>query len=160
MHVIILTFLACGGDSGPTEASARATLDQLRPAVDDIRAQAEAGLDGVSTYETIDCSAIDGPMREMCEAQNAAQKEQGEKQILNFREKVMGPLNRREDVIALGCFRGDEYLGGEPEPPAGSAPETVDIDGLTLGWGLYGEREGIRVSWTSADRRCDLYIAE
>jgi len=158
MQLVILALLACGGDSGPNEASARASLEALRPAFDDIRKQVDAGLGAVSQYEEMDCTAMMEGMREMCQAQAAAQAEEADKQVLAFRDNVMAPISRRDDVISIGCFQGETYLGGEPEPPAGAAPETVDVDGLTLGWGTFGERAGIRISWTTDDRHCDIYL--
>ena len=93
MHLIVLTLLACGGDPGPTEATARASLERLTPAFEDSRNHVNAGLSGVSDYEDIDCSGMIEGMREMCQAQDAAQQAESEDQIKRFRDNVADRVN-------------------------------------------------------------------
>ena len=93
----------------------------------------------------------------MCFARSAAQEQASEDQRMAFRQNVAA-ITARDDVIALRCFDGDTLMGGPTSPPSGAAAETVLVEELQLGWGIFGEREGIHLSWTVDTRRCQLYM--
>ena len=156
MSALALLLWSCTA-SGPTEATARADLERLRPALADIRKQVEVGLDTVSTYQPMDCTDVVEGMREMCQAQAAAQEQASEDQHLAFRKDVVDRITARDDVIALRCFDGERLLGGPREVP-GTVSGTLTQDDLVVGWGRFPDRAGLRVGSTAGARRCELYL--